>query len=340
MDVKVSIIIPVYNAEKYIPECMESLLNQTLKECEFIFINDGSNDGSEQIIRQYLEKDSRIVLFNQENQGVSNARNKGLEAASGEYIGFVDADDFVKEDMYEILYKTAKQGGYDAVVSDFQSGMGNQFSRHRYPFAMDVPHNKDYINETVLPYLMEYEDMNTACNKVYNRKRITDYSIRFPDQMAIGEDGIFNLLFFSKASSFYYMNYSGYFYRTVFGSATRSLVCADDASKLMEIYRRKELDEIERIIGSEKMIELKSRKLVRSIFAYFYQMVAATENSLLQRIKNIQTVINNEFVRESIKYYSPSGRYEQTILKMLKVRFTMGILLAVVYSHKRNENKG
>ncbi|WP_243556899.1 glycosyltransferase [Priestia megaterium] len=83
MNVKVSVVIPVYNAEKYITECIESLLNQTLKQCEFIFVNDGSKDNSLQIIENYRKKDNRVKLINQENQGVSIARNNGLEIALG-----------------------------------------------------------------------------------------------------------------------------------------------------------------------------------------------------------------------------------------------------------------
>src|SRR3954470_7921673 len=104
MSIKVSVVIPVYNAEKYITECIESLLNQTLKQCEFIFVNDGSSDNSSQIINEFKKKDNRIILINQENQGVSIARNNGLKAASGEYVGFVDADDYIDCEMYETIY--------------------------------------------------------------------------------------------------------------------------------------------------------------------------------------------------------------------------------------------
>ncbi|MES9697320.1 glycosyltransferase [Bacillus sp. JJ927] len=103
-----SVIIPVYNAEKYITQCIESLLNQTLRECEFIFINDGSTDNSEKIIEDYKKINDRITLINQENQGVSIARNRGLDVSTGEYVGFVDADDYIEKDMYEMLYNAAK----------------------------------------------------------------------------------------------------------------------------------------------------------------------------------------------------------------------------------------
>ena len=104
MNVKVSVIIPVYNCEKYIEECIESLINQTLQECEFIFVNDGSKDKSEEIIKKYADKDERITLINQKNSGVSVARNVGIKKAVGEYIGFVDADDYVDSNYYEKLY--------------------------------------------------------------------------------------------------------------------------------------------------------------------------------------------------------------------------------------------
>ena len=120
LEIKISVVIPVYNAEEYIIECIESLLGQTLKECEFIFVNDGSNDGSQQIIERYKLLDSRIKLINQENQGVSCARNNGLKIALGEYIGFVDADDFIEEEMYEVLYDSIKSDNSDSVISNYK----------------------------------------------------------------------------------------------------------------------------------------------------------------------------------------------------------------------------
>jgi glycosyltransferase involved in cell wall biosynthesis len=340
MDVKVSIIIPVYNAEKFLGECIESLLNQTIKECEFIFVNDGSKDQSEKIIRNYLQIDKRIILINQENQGVSSARNKGLVAARGEYIGFVDADDFVKEDMYGALYNAAKLGDFDSVLTDFQSERENQFSRHSYPFPKHIPLNKDFITEKLLPYLLEKEDMNTACNKVYKRSIIFNNSIRFPEKMAIGEDGLFNLTFFQKAESFYYINYSGYFYRTVLGSATRNQSSLDHFNKVIEIYNRKELEQFADILGEETLKGMKSRKLVKSILSCIYQIVSAEEKSTLFKFKYIKSIINHKYVRESLSYYSPSGRYEQIFVKMMKNRLSLGILLTALYSYKRNENKG
>ena len=102
-DVKVSVIVPVYNTEKYLQKCLDSLINQTLKDIEIICINDGSTDNSENIIRMFAKEDSRIKLINQENKKQGAARNAGMKIATGEYIGFVDSDDYVDLNYFERL---------------------------------------------------------------------------------------------------------------------------------------------------------------------------------------------------------------------------------------------
>lgn len=116
---KVSIIIPTYNVEMYLVECLESVIHQTLKDIEIICINDGSTDGSLEILKSYAQKDDRIVLVDKENGGYGIAMNIGLEKATGEYIGIVEPDDFVKLDMYESLYQIAKDNDLDFVKADF-----------------------------------------------------------------------------------------------------------------------------------------------------------------------------------------------------------------------------
>lgn len=118
-NIKVSIVIPVYKCEKYLEECLESLVNQTLKEIEIICVNDGSPDNSAEILDKFAQKDSRVVVINQENQGVSAARNNALKIAKGEFIGFVDSDDWVDLDFFEKLYNAAKQNNCDMAAGDF-----------------------------------------------------------------------------------------------------------------------------------------------------------------------------------------------------------------------------
>jgi len=115
----VSVIIPVYNVASYLRECLDSLVNQTLAELEFIYINDGSTDDSLRILNEYAAKDNRFVIISQENQGQGAARNRGIEIARGEYIAFVDPDDWVDLNTFEVSYNEAKKTGVDIVHFDY-----------------------------------------------------------------------------------------------------------------------------------------------------------------------------------------------------------------------------
>ena len=114
---KVSVIVPVYNSSTYIDKCMTSLVNQTLDDIEIIVIDDGSNDDTLKKLEKYKRK---IKLIKQKNSGVASARNKGLMNATGEYIAFVDSDDWIEQDMFQVMYNKAMEKNYDAVECDFK----------------------------------------------------------------------------------------------------------------------------------------------------------------------------------------------------------------------------
>ena len=117
---KVSIIVPIYNVEMYIEKCLETLVNQTLKDIEIILVNDGSKDSSAEIAKKYLEKyPEKIIYLEKENGGLSDSRNYGLPHAKGEYIAFLDSDDYVEENMYEEMYELAKKEDSDMVQCNF-----------------------------------------------------------------------------------------------------------------------------------------------------------------------------------------------------------------------------
>ena len=115
---KVSVIVPVYNGDEYIESCIKNILNQTLKDIELILVNDGSKDNTLNICKKYADFNSRIVLINQENQGVSSARNKGIDISKGDYICFIDCDDKIDNDYLEKLYNIANEKNVQFVCSD------------------------------------------------------------------------------------------------------------------------------------------------------------------------------------------------------------------------------
>lgn len=129
---KVSVIIPIYNVEKYLNECIESILQQTLSDLELILINDGSSDNSSKICEDYVKKDKRIKYISQENQGVSRARNEGLKIATGEYVFVMDSDDTIEKNFLDNAYKNAIKNNSDIVV------LGQYYS-NRLPYPPALP---------------------------------------------------------------------------------------------------------------------------------------------------------------------------------------------------------
>ena len=178
--IKVSIIIPVYNVQAYLVECMDSVVRQTLKEIEIICINDGSTDNSLEILKSYAEKDKRIIIIDKENGGYGVGMNIGIEKASGEYLGIVEPDDFVPLNMYEDLYNIAKINELDFVKADFY-----RFKRNADNGNMELTYNhlssskKDYnivFNPSEKPEALRYI-MNTWSG-IYRREFIEKYHIR------------------------------------------------------------------------------------------------------------------------------------------------------------------
>ena len=160
--VLVSIIVPVYNVEKYIDKCLNSLVNQTLKEIEIIVVNDGTKDNSQKIIDKYTKKYSFVKSYIKENGGLSSARNYGLKHAKGEYIAFVDSDDYVDKNMFQQMYLCAKSNEYDIVVCDTINVYSNKES---YRIS-----NLKYSDDDVKNYIISPP---MACIRIY-KKNIFD----------------------------------------------------------------------------------------------------------------------------------------------------------------------
>ena len=191
---KVSVIVPVYNVEKYLKRCLDSLINQTLSDIDIICINDGSKDSSLQILEQYAQKESRIVIYNQENSGLSVARNTGLEHASGEYIGFVDSDDWVDLDFYEKLYNSAKNNNADIAVADFIREHPN-----KKPKRLKLKEEKIYTTPEDKFMICKVHREGCVWNKIYRTEFIKSINLKFVPKMYY-EDRDFTIrsLYFSK----------------------------------------------------------------------------------------------------------------------------------------------
>lgn len=183
---KVSVIVPVYNVEKYLDKCLNSLIHQSLKDIEIIVVNDGSVDKSQEIIDKYAKKYKNVISIIKENGGVSVARNLGLKKATGEYIGFLDSDDWIEKDMYEKMYKKAISGNFDVVACDTEA---------------IYPNDKTYISSNIKDDNVSNKELMIDAyaviwNKIYKREVISD--IKFKKGMNFCEDVEFLYMVYSK----------------------------------------------------------------------------------------------------------------------------------------------
>lgn len=204
----VSIIIPVYNVEKYLRQCLNSVIGQSFQDIEILIVNDGSTDGSLQILREYEQLDKRLIIIEKENSGLSAARNSALEIARGKYIAFIDSDDWVETQMIELLYKKALASGADVVLYDCYDYHENIGSREEC-WASPYVKNKEYIT------LSDRKDLLVPCLawlKLYKRSFLDKYNLRFLEGVIL-EDTLWNLKVVSLAAKVVSLKQKLYYYR-------------------------------------------------------------------------------------------------------------------------------
>lgn len=206
---KLSIIVPVYNLENYIAATLESLLSIRFSfDFEIIVINDGSTDGSESVIRDYQQKQSQIILYTIENQGVSNARNIGISSARGEYITFVDGDDTVEPDFFERAVQELDGGGYDFVQGNYRIIDGHNTSYEQFVSEDMIITEKEIMLEKL--FGLEKIIYNTVWGKVYRAKIIKD--TLFDRAIKIAEDQKFVFDVIEKSKKIKLLSCVGYYY--------------------------------------------------------------------------------------------------------------------------------
>ena len=181
----ISVIVPVYKVEKYLHKCIDSIINQTYKDMEIIFVDDGSPDNCPKICDEYAQKDSRIKVIHKENGGLSSARNGGMKMAKGDYIAFVDSDDYIEEHMYEKLLDALKGSNADFCMCGDRTVNENGEEITRNNFSAKTYFIDEIIENFVLPL------KTSACNKLYKREYIGENV--FPEGRIHGEDLVFQL---------------------------------------------------------------------------------------------------------------------------------------------------
>lgn len=236
MSPAISVIIPVYKCEKYLVQCIESVLNQTFQDFELILVDDGSPDFSPQICDEYAKKDNRIQVIHKENGGVSSARNEGIKVSRGEYITFIDSDDYVDAEMFEVLYRKIKFNEGDLIIS----GLRYIFEETKKKKEYSLPDEK-FLMQEIDSFYKEIKNgfgFSAIYAKLYKTEIIRDNQILYAEDFSILEDGSFVLEYLQYCSSCILANEVFYNYRQ---ASEMSLMKAfnSNAINALEYYKKK-----------------------------------------------------------------------------------------------------
>ncbi|MDR2337238.1 MAG: glycosyltransferase [Deltaproteobacteria bacterium] len=253
--IKVSVIVPVYNTEKYLVQCLDSLVNQTLKEIEIICVNDGSTDGSLVILNQYAKQDKRIKIINKDNGGPSSARNLGINLAKGEYLTFVDSDDWVETSMCQLAYNKATYGKVDLVL--FNMFFANGGKIQRINFTGCAKFKKTIVYQDIKGLVLNRRISVYA--RLYKTNFLRERQIFFSEGL-LYEDGPFMMEVLLQASSINVLHKNLYYHRK--GSVGSIMSSSHATYQIFDIFK------VARII-KEKLQKLgKYQEFMKEFFIF------------------------------------------------------------------------
>ena len=292
---ELSIIVPVYKVEKYLPRCIDSILAQTFGDFELILIDDGSPDGCGRICDEYARKDKRIVVIHQKNMGVSAARNAGLDIAHGRYIGFVDSDDWIEPQMYEVMMDAIRENGADMAVCGVRyADEDGKFTRADW--LSESVYSRDGLLADV--FAMPNRLGGGCCNKVLDASKIA--SVRFKVGMTIAEDALYLFDCFMRIDGAVKIGDALYNVYERCGSATRtdSMICVNETIEgrlSMLRHTRKHMPSMEARAADKFLDEcLRCAPQIRSIGM-------DTHKPYRSRILRIKWKMLKEIVRSAFK---------------------------------------
>ncbi len=309
---KVSVIVPIYNVEKYLVQCLDSLINQTLKDIEIILIDDGSPDNSGKICDEYAKKDKRINVIHKKNEGVSAARNDGIKAAKGKFLMFVDSDDWCDEKMCETAYNKIMEKNVEMA---FFTNYDNYEKREDYPkrapdsFYYDKYEDIEKVQLTILAathikLIQEgryYAGFTGPWSKIFSKELIMKNNIQFNLKVkGIFDDGLFVLECLQKTKNIYFENIPLYHYRIINTSIVRSY--NPKRPKLYENCLKEIKNFINKYEKSEKFLNAYYSRAVMLLgnsieLCYFNKL---NKDSYKSKKNEVRKALNNKIYKDAI----------------------------------------
>lgn len=299
---KISIIIPVYNAAQYIEECLDSIIQGELKDTEIITVDDGSSDDSLEILYKYRDKFGIIVIA-QENSGPAKARNKGLEIATGEYVGFVDSDDWVEPNMFSEMYKAAKDENADIIFCNVFRNKDIKMRKYLESGVYDSIGIRDKIYPILINNLDETEGAVTlrgsACLRIFRRELLNQNNIRFDERLIYNEDGLFCIAATLASNCYVYLGDSYLYHnRYVEGSLTKRYITNlwDD--------QRSIIDKLTNLThNNDYNFSHQINKKAMEVAIYSVENICKRGNkeSVVKKLKAIKEIIYSQEIQGGIK---------------------------------------
>ena len=319
---KVSVLMPAYNVEKYIGECLDSVLGQTLKDIEIICIDDGSKDNTGRIIDEYAEKDNRLSVVHKENSGYGHSMNVALEMASGDYIGIVETDDFIEKDMFERLYTLAVDNNTDVVKTNYYDYYSEKPEKNKKSKTLDIAM---MYNEVFSPKDNQRVFMVAPCiwSGIYRRDLIEDNKIRFTEtQGASYQDTAFAFKIWACADSVLLVDEAYLHYRRDNESSSVNspgkvfCICDeyDEIEKFITTTGKKQYEDVKNVIKFNQYRWNYNRLSLEYRYAFLLRIVAEFQplrergilNSVLfdeNRLEELNRILDNPqlYFKESSK---------------------------------------
>lgn len=310
---KVSVVVPVYNVQKYIKECIESLLNQTFDDIEIILVDDGSSDNSGKICDEYAGKDKRIKVFHKENEGASIARRYGVEHSSGEYICFIDSDDYAEREFLHEMYSAIKENDADIAECDYNV-FSEKMRKHKCLYnAPCVKEREDFLNDIVKETIIYGEVAVVMWNKIYKKDKIVSFVKDYGESLL--EDYIFNIQYYVGVNRYVYINRPLVNYRQVQNSLSKSF--NPKIYSILKDVQKLKLEFMDEVgLNDRECIELSNRWYIKYVHN-FLKNIFVMKNSLKHKekraaaeevlkdsyLKNIciQTELKTQFIQDIVK---------------------------------------
>ena len=331
MSIKVSVVMPVYNAEKYLAKSIESLLSQSLKEIELILVNDGSKDNSLAICEEYAKKDSRITVINKKNEGACIARNTGIDIAKGKYIQLADADDYIDNNMLEEQYNLAEKTNAEVVMC----GMKFDVHKKNGQVVISEAHYKDMVlnsqEEIKLIFMDLFDNLlfNYTHNKLYNREFLKKNNLKFIEWLPIDQDTNFNIDVFKVLNKLTISTKSYYHYVKTF---EETIVTRYHANKFkvrtFRYDRLKELLENWGIYNDENKKKLASMYIHHVIECFEIYNHKKCDLNTKEKKQEIEKILNTKQVKECMNILdNTNSKYTRLVYKLMKKNNTNMIYL-------------